>query len=283
VTALSYVVLQVPFLCIGPLICVESRQIGRCDDKLALQSGNIGLFGPLPNFEIRQRKGLLQVFGDHTKIEQERQTMALSRQDLENGIRFWLNTKDWPRDFHNALYSNLARSNAGELFTDQWLDDSIAPLIKSWKAYRPMRVAEIVSVLRDLLPEIRSAYSKEISILRGKDISEVSWPEVKILPEIGYVAKPYNSAVFPSKFSHWIAPELYPVADNEVLGIPSGSPYQEYWLKVQHLWRYTDLEVREEMIDLLVENIRKESSVQLVDSYPWAVKITELCLIGGRH
>jgi len=167
-------------------------------------------------------------------------------------------------------------------FSDEWLDSAIEPRIRLWRAYRPMKTFEIVESVRARLEEIRLAYETYIAKVRGTQFDDLTYEQVSSLPELGYAIKPYNSAMFPSKFSHWIAPEIYPIMDGKVLGLKSGTPYENYWRMYQRLWReQSSIEIRNRLIGILVESIVANSRMPLFEDFPWAVKITELCLMGS--
>jgi hypothetical protein len=111
-------------------------------------------------------------------------------------------------------------------------------------------------------------------------IETVPWPVLEPLFDRAVGLKPtkYPSLVFGSKLCHFILPAAFVVVDNVLTGVPGS--YAPHWLRHRELW--LGCETREKLKTYLGDKIRKLSSCEPGDDYPWATKIVELCLIGSR-
>lgn len=210
--------------------------------------------------------------------------------DLENGIAIWERkaiTAEWPRDFHNAMYVIDDMRRCEEPFSQRWWIDFVMPRVGTWRAYRPATKADIERWAFECLSEMKASYETCVAPFVDTPFDQLRWEDVAAFTEVVARAKRnvyggvQASPVFRSKVCHWIAPRLFPVADQEVLGI--NSPYEIYWKEVQKAWAAIPLEIRETMIARLSEEIRRNSRHAVADNYPFEVKIVELCRIGRAN
>lgn len=197
-------------------------------------------------------------------------------------------TAEWPRDLHNAMYTEMDMALQQDPFSTAWWHDFVSRRVASWRAYRPVSCAEIEAWAAPLLDDIRVAYLETVIPHLHTPFDELTWEGIQSLPNIVAKAKRRRedlsvqpSPVFRSKVSHWIAPRLYPVADNEVLGVTA--TYEEYWREVHRWWCDFSEQDRTIMITRLRVEIENTSRYPVHPSYPFEVKIIELALIGRRH
>ena len=86
--------------------------------------------------------------------------------------------------------------------------------------------------------------------------------------------KGVSSPVFASKLCHFIFPSAFPIADRAAVGVAAN--YDKHWARCRDLW--LGCNAREQLIAKLKQAIAEP----VTPGYPWATKITELCLIGSR-
>ena len=208
-------------------------------------------------------------------------------EDLEAGMAVWGRkaiSSEWPRDFHNEMYVTQDMRLSPQPFTQRWWSQFIMPRVGTWRAYRPATKADIEMWASTELEDMALAYQRCVVPYLKTPFEEIQWELVKEFTEVVARAK-RNSAggvqvspVFRSKVCHWIAPRLFPVADQEVLGI--SDPYEQYWKQVQREWVAIPLALRTQLIKRLTDEIRRTSRYDLADNYPFEVKVIELCRIG---
>jgi hypothetical protein len=119
----------------------------------------------------------------------------------------------------------------------------------------------------------------------NQDITTVSWDRVRAFPDEVAKIKPMKSstrsAVFTSKFCHFLLPKIFPVIDNAALDARRET-YGAYFRCVQDEWARTDAATRDILISELTQVI--ETRGQAVSSrFPMVNKIVELRLIGRGH
>lgn len=181
----------------------------------------------------------------------------------------------WPRDFHYSLYQELTNQLQDGVNTQFW--EYIVPILSGWKAIRP-KSRRFIS--QQGLQALENVNKTRMAILKSEDGTSPSieyrdWHQVKSLFEIAVSIKDVNSPVFASKLCHFLLPNVYPVADREVINI-NNHTYKEYWKQCKQGW--ISCECKEDLIDILLEKINPQSSPYVY--YPWATKITELCYMG---
>lgn len=112
-------------------------------------------------------------------------------------------------------------SAPAEEITLAWWRQYQLPRLRRWIAARPVSSAVLTSRFADRLTDLSAAW-KETCLPRSEDdVSTVSWDDVMSLPTIAAEIKPMQSgfsAVFTSKFCHFLLPKIYPVIDNAALG-----------------------------------------------------------------
>jgi hypothetical protein len=214
-------------------------------------------------------------------------TASYGLNDLEAGISIWGRkaiSSEWPRDFHNEMYVTEDMRHSTQPFTRSWWSKFIMPRVGTWRAYRPATKADIERWASTELGEMAYAYEHCVVPYLETPFEELNWDDLKMFTEVVARAK-RNSAggvqaspVFRSKVCHWIAPRLFPVADQEVLEI--SDPYETYWKQVQREWAAIPMATRHELIQRLSEEIARYSRYDVADHYPFEVKIVELCRIG---
>ena len=216
-------------------------------------------------------------------------TGPFNLEDLEAGIRVWngrVVSSEWASDFHNSMYRKFDMLKEVEPFTEEWWLRFIMPRVGTWKAYRPVTKEQIIEWALPHLGEMAEAYRESALPYLDTPFEDLEWSNISNLPDTVALAKrdsygrPQQSPVFRSKVAHWIMPRLYPVADQEVLGI-SGS-YESYWKATQEAWVAISQVEREAMAERLRTHIESAFHSQLWDRYPIEVKIVELCRMGRR-
>ncbi len=225
----------------------------------------------------------------------EDMTRPIDLSDVERGLEVWdkkVASSGWPKDLHNSMYSRFEIEDPNTAFSMTWWLTSIAPRIVSWKAYRGRTMDEINSCVEELLEEMRNTYVRETMPLLNVPFGELSWSMLQRLPMVVSRAKldqhgqPQKSPVFRSKVCHWIAPRLYPVADNDVLGLNGTHPFELYWKAVHAHWRQIESSEQAKMIERVrqrVLEVQQGGIPRIWDHYPFEVKIVELGLIGRRN
>lgn len=193
---------------------------------------------------------------------------------LDTGFMVW-RKRNWPGDFHNALYARLDRhrQEGMEQLWDVCLDS-----LSSWQAFRPLSKAMIVE--REGSARRMERLTKHYALVRQKygnaDLTACTWDDIKKLFFAAASIKGVRSPVFGSKLSHMLAPSLFPVIDRAAIGIPADG-YAGYWSRCQRAWKTSTCQ------DELQKRLRAKIDATITPSYPWASKITELCSIGAHY
>lgn len=172
-------------------------------------------------------------------------------------------------------------------FTTAWWQTFISVRVAAWRAYRPVSCAEIDAWAEPLLNDMRTAYCESVVPYSSTPFEELIWEAIQALPNTVAKAKRHredlsvhNSPVFRSKVSHWIAPRLFPVSDNEFLG--AYTSYERYWKGVHSLWGAIPENERQWMVDFLRQEILRHSIFPVHPNYPFEVKLIELAMAGRR-
>lgn len=206
--------------------------------------------------------------------------MALSRQEFGDGVRVW--PAGWGQDFHNRFYAQLTNENPGGEFTPEWWE-TFLPNLTRWKATRGASSEAITRAVHAGLPELRDAWVEACAPHLHKDISQVTWAEVAPFANLVARFKPsragghVRSPVFRSKFCHFLAPAIFPVADGALMGL-FGQVYEKHFTNVQREWSETSEDPRSELRSQLTHHIGAEPT----PGYPFVNKIVELSLAGRR-
>jgi hypothetical protein len=211
-------------------------------------------------------------------------------ESLRRGIEVWREksvTDEWPSDFHNAMYRMNDLRLAVAPFSPSWWDESIMTRVVAWRAYRPVSAPQIRQWALPLLEELEGLYYSEIEPLLNVPFEDLEWGQLERFTELVAKAKRdvhgnvQGSPVFRSKVCHWIAPRLFPVADQAMLGVRTS--YEVFWRDVQSEWRRIELSKRAELRSELQRFIQLGESTDIWDVYPFEVKIIELVRMGERR
>ena len=202
---------------------------------------------------------------------------------LRGGMCLWKSEFGFPDDFHNSLYSDMAERKAS-IFVPKWDKEdwwhNILDELVGWKAHRPKSRKYLTRRARPRLDAIKRA-AKTLQSARFADISDTnaSWKVcAPLFDKVGEI-KDVPSPVFPAKMCHFIFPRIFPVADKAAIG--GVSDYPAYWEHVRGCWQATSPKVQRQLKDILCREISK-SGTKPIQGYPFACKITELCIIGGH-
>ena len=194
----------------------------------------------------------------------------VTKANLQAGIGGW--KKEWPADFHNRLYSELLQLRQNGLDSKWWQE--IVDVLSDWKAMRPKSKEWINERGLERLTQLNEQYNL---ILMGNDnrepdLAAVDWEQLVALFNSAASIKNVASPVFGSKLCHFIFPSAFPVVDREFVGIRGG--YEVHWFCCKAHW--IECEEKEELMEIL----KRAINPPILPGYPWATKITELCLIG---
>ena len=245
--------------------------------------------GESASLHLAERTPMTRTLTTAPTLSPRPNTGPFNLEDLEAGIRVWngrVVSSEWASDFHNSMYRKFDMLKEVEPFTEEWWLRFIMPRVGTWKAYRPVTKEQIIEWALPHLDEMAEAYSESALPYLDTPFENLEWSNISKLPDTVALAKrdnygrPQSSPVFRSKVAHWIMPRLYPVADQEVLGI-SGS-YESYWKATQEAWVAISQVEREAMAERLRTHIESAFHSQLWDRYPIEVKIVELCRMGRR-
>ena len=104
------------------------------------------------------------------------------------------------------------------------------------------------------------------------------------MADLYYVAsqiKNVNSPVFGSKLCHFIVPDAFPVIDSKIIKKgkkaigASALSYEDYWRFCKSQWGGCSAQTQS------VQTMRAAIGSNIFIHYPYAVKITELCIRGA--
>jgi len=179
--------------------------------------------------------------------------------EMRDGIAFWRSRK-WPTDFHNACYQLWATQNRNGEFTAEWWENYQLPRLTSWVATRPVGRKVLTARFIESIAALRTAWQEACLPSLVADIAEVTWDEVKAFPDEVAKIKPTKtgspSAVFTSKFCHFLLPRVFPVLDNAGLG--SARRTYESFRSVQNEWVSTGAVTRDALSAELTDLIEAE-------------------------
>lgn len=199
----------------------------------------------------------------------------VTKSNLQQGLSFWQTKKSWPPDLHNDFYQRLYLLKQ-EGLNDKWWR-AIVDHLWRWRAIRPKNKNYVLERGKERLGQLQAEYEQIQKICTNftSSLSELSWEDMAHLYQVSYSIKNVNSPVFGSKLCHFIIPELFPVIDRDAIGI-GDQPYSNYWKFCKEQWLSSTAQSE------LVEMIKQTIGPNIIDHYPYAVKITELCIIGNR-
>ncbi len=196
--------------------------------------------------------------------------ILVNETNLYEGIRKFKSNPKWDRDFHNSLYKKLlAAKQRG--FNAEYLD-VLLYWLWDWAALRPRTKEFLKAKGMERMPHIESEYRSIVASHGDKepDLAEVNWEELEKLFSLAKEIKGIESPVFASKMCHFILPGCYFPVDGQFTGLEQ--PYKSRWIQAQQAW--VNCLEKNLMIDLL----KKEIGEKVMSEYPWATKITELCI-----
>lgn len=208
--------------------------------------------------------------------------LPIDREQFAAGVRWWRTKTSWPNDFHNSDYEVLAAQNPHGDFRDSWWAGFL-PRLTAWKALRPLSQADVTGLFTEHRDELSQAWHQVCAPVKDLDITGVTWDQVRTFPEVVAWLKPTRSgsAVFPSKFCHFLLPRIFPVFDNAAVG--GSRTYETYFNLVKGSWGATPAALQAELEAELSEIIEGCGRSPLCEGFPMVTKIVELALIGRRH
>jgi hypothetical protein len=106
----------------------------------------------------------------------------------------------------------------------------------------------------------------------------LEWHQIAAFPTLVAEIKDVTSPVFTSKFCHFLAPRIFPVTDNKLMGLPFPT-YEAYFTAGRAEWLGTDRATQDDLIKLLTHEVGEP----LFGDFPMKCKLIELCMIGRRH
>lgn len=204
--------------------------------------------------------------------------MALTINQLRNGVNYWRLEK-FPPDFHNTFYErDLVSLRPNGVFNQEWWN-RFFPVLKRWKATRNGPADNILTAQAQArFAALSRIWEAAVAPYLDNDIAGVEWHQIGAFPSLVAEIKGVTSPVFTSKFCHFLAPRIFPVTDNKLLGLPYPT-YEEHFTASRAEWLGTDSATQDELISLLTHDV----GAPLFGSYPMKCKLIELCMIGRRH
>ena len=196
--------------------------------------------------------------------------------ELNQGIEFWRDT-NWPQDFHNGFYQDMAEIRAHGLFNQQWWD-AFLPILRQWRATRPRSSDYLTERAQNRFDALNGIWNYNIIPVIEEDIQTVEWAQIAPFVLLASEIKNVESPVFSSKLCHFLAPHIFPVIDNAAMGNPFDS-YEEYFNSGKQEWYETDNDTKEELLNTFTNNI----GPAIMPGYPLKCKIIEICLIGRNQ
>jgi hypothetical protein len=207
-----------------------------------------------------------------------------SLRELRDGIAYW-HSRPWPADLHNACYDEWATQNPHGNFTIEWWDRYQLPRLRRWIATRPVSGAVLTERFKSSIEALGNTWREACLPFLDQDITAVSWDRIRAFPDEVAKIKPMKrgvpSAVFTSKFCHFLLPRVFPVIDNAALG-GGGKTYETYFGRVQDEWATTGAAARNALITELTQAIETRGWA-VSPGFPLVNKIVELRLIGRNH
>ncbi|MGN9764281.1 hypothetical protein ACTMS2_03820 [Micromonospora sp. SD12] len=208
--------------------------------------------------------------------------LSIDKKKFAAGVRWWQTKTNWPNDFHNSDYEVLAAQNPDGDFRDNWWAGFL-PRLTAWKALRPLSQADVTDRLHEHRDDLTRTWHQACAPIKDLDITGVTWDQVRTFPEVAARIKPTKSgsAVFPSKFCHFLLPRIFPVFDNAAVG--GSRTFEAYFNLIKTTWEATPAALQAELVAELSQLIEDHGRGPLYEGFPMATKITELALIGSRH
>ena len=192
-----------------------------------------------------------------------RRPVTLTQQEFANGLAYWRDRTRWPADLHNAYYGELAGQNPNGKFDLAWWR-TFSRHLTAWKAVRPMSAAELTSRTTSEFESLTQAWQQCCAPFADQsNIADVEWVQAAGWVEVVAAIKPVRSPVFSSKFSHFLLPQVYPVVDGAVMGMPFGASYQSHFDGVRNEWATTPVSTQNDLRAELFSAIGSSPSGQL--------------------
>ncbi len=204
--------------------------------------------------------------------------MPFNLDELQAGVNYWRNT-NWPQDFHNQFYIDLAAHNQIGLFTPGWWP-GIFQRLRSWRATRPRSFAYINENTLERLDRLHELWVEVNALPDDITTMDLQINNALIFNFVNEIhsIKNVNSPVFTSKFCHFVSPKRFAVIDRLAMGLPFNS-YVDYLHYVRQEWNNTEDEVRNQLINFFTNEIGHN----VYEAYPFHTKIAEVCLIGRNN
>jgi hypothetical protein len=221
--------------------------------------------------------------GDGVGLDRATASESPAMRELADGVAYWQNFTTWPADFHNSDYAEWVRQRPSGHFTLGWWRRYQLPRLTQWIATRPCSGEILTARFEDRIADLSAAWEEACLPHLSDDISTVTWDIVKVFPDVVAGIKPMKtapSAVFTSKFCHFLLPKIFPVVDNAALG--GWRTYETYFKRVQAEWESTGEAIRAELRAELTRLIEANGQ-PLFAEFPMINKIVEFRLIGRRH
>ncbi len=203
--------------------------------------------------------------------------MVLNEKNLRAGIRSWKQRDSFPTDFHSAFYSAQKADLTDHGISEGWWRKQIDVLF-AWKALRPYSKEAMKRRGLARLPRLEREYGRLLQ--RNRSVADAEWSDLEPLFEVAREIKNVDSPVFASKLCHFLIPNGYFVIDREAIGNKTND-YPGYWEACRDLWRSGDSKTALKQ-RLRSEIVKASHDGRVFSGYPWAVKVTEVCLIGAR-
>lgn len=148
---------------------------------------------------------------------------------------------------------------------------------------RPHSQVDVTRRLNENRDDLSRAWHQACAPVRDMDITGVNWDQVQAFTAVVARLKPMKSesAVFLSKFCHFLLPRIFPVFDNAAVG--GSCSYETYFGLIKRVWEATPADLRVELVAELSQLIEDHGRGSLYEGFPMATKITELALIGRSH
>lgn len=206
-------------------------------------------------------------------------------QEFNSGINFWNAKPKWPKDLHNGFYSFLRNHlednlNSENPFNQQLINTLINPL-QRWVALRPKSQQYIIDNYLSSIDLLNRIWREDVAPVKNGDIATIEYRSLRRFIETVKNIKGTNSYVFPSKFSHFLIPNIFPVYDNTALaGINNN--YEEYYNMFRIEWNETDDNMKDQLINAIQNKIQVNGG-NVLYNYPYHTKAVEICLIGRQH
>ncbi len=197
---------------------------------------------------------------------------TLTIENLNAGISKW----KFDVDYHNDLYSRLYAERKFSFSEDHW--DFLIFKLADWGATRPKPKQEIHDKCLAITNELKGCLN---SILKSHnflepDILTTNWNEIEPLFKYAFSIKEtnYNSPVFASKLCHFLLPKVFFISDNLFI---KRFDYPQFWQESKKAW--SNCSNKDELINILKNKIGSN----IIDNYPFATKITDLCYMGKYY